>query len=219
MSDVRTATMKVERTARYGILGRPGPEVREVWFVLHGYGHTAETFLDGFRPLARPSRLFVAPEGLSRFYLRGAEGDVGASWMTRVEREGEISDQGVWLDALQAEIFGEIARADVSVHLFGFSQGAAAACRWLVRGALRADRMTLWAGGVPPDVDLSEFTAKLPPAGLRIVIGARDHYIDAERIALENARLGAAGVPFEFVGHPGGHRLVPDLLVSLFAEG
>ena len=85
------------RTARYFTLGG-GAGVHHVWFVLHGYGQLASALLRNFEGLANPSRLIVAPEGLSRFYVDpiasgpAARRRVGASWMTREDRLIEIED-------------------------------------------------------------------------------------------------------------------------------
>ena len=72
------------RTARYYTLD-PAEAVREVWFVLHGYGQLAGAFLRHFERLQDGARLFIAPEALSRYYLPGHQ-RVGASWMTREDR-------------------------------------------------------------------------------------------------------------------------------------
>jgi len=45
-----------------------------VWFVFHGYGSYAGRSCDTFEPIADPSRLLVAPGGLSRFYLESEGG-------------------------------------------------------------------------------------------------------------------------------------------------
>jgi len=75
---VQEHRITVSRSARYFTLGRPD---REVWFVLHGYGQLAARFLRHFEPLDDGTRLMVAPEALSRFYLgeARAERGVGAS--------------------------------------------------------------------------------------------------------------------------------------------
>ncbi len=215
MDDLQIETLRVPRTARYGLLGGGEAGIREIWFVLHGYGHSAEVFLTALAPIRAPARLFVAPEGLSRFYLQGSRGEVGASWMTKVEREGELADQIDWLDALHDRVFAEHRRDGVVLHVFGYSQGAAVACRWIAGGKVRPDRVTLWAGSVPPDVDAAAFRAKLPPEGFRIVLGDRDPFIRPERAETEIARLRDAGLPFDLVHHPGGHRLEEELLVRL----
>ena len=84
--------LAVAKTARYYSLGEPGPATRQLWFVCHGYGQLAGRFLRHFEPLDDGSRVIVAPEGLSRFYLSEspAERRVGASWMTREDRLVEI---------------------------------------------------------------------------------------------------------------------------------
>ena len=78
--DVRVEHLTVERTARCAVLGERDDDLRDVWFVLHGYGQLAADFLAGFGAVAEPGRLLVAPEGLSRFYTEGSSGKVGASW-------------------------------------------------------------------------------------------------------------------------------------------
>jgi len=60
--------LRVERTARYYRLGGGGG-VRQLWVACHGYRQLAGHFLRRFEALDDPSRLIVAPEGLSRFYL------------------------------------------------------------------------------------------------------------------------------------------------------
>src|SRR2546425_1041706 len=84
--------LAVDKTARYYSLGEPGPATRQLWFVCHGYGQLAGRFLRHFEPLDDGSRVIIAPEGLSRFYLSEspAERRVGASWMTREDRLVEM---------------------------------------------------------------------------------------------------------------------------------
>jgi predicted esterase len=144
---VDTHRLETARTGRYHTLG-DAARAREVWFLLHGYGQSAADLLASCAALATPKRLLVAPEGLSRFYLRGGTGPVGASWMTREDREHEIADTLGWLDRVAAE-FDDAAHPRVRCAM-GFSQGAAAACRWAALGRTNLDRLVLWGGGGPP---------------------------------------------------------------------
>src|SRR2546427_10238453 len=126
--------LSVARTARYFTLGEISPGVREVWFVCHGYGQLAGRFLRHFEPLADGTRLLVAPEALSRFYLEGTTGPArerkgGATWMTSEDRLSEIDDYVRYLDALHAEGFARVERGAVTRPLLGFSQAPATACR------------------------------------------------------------------------------------------
>ena len=98
----------VPRTARYITLGEI-ESAAEVWFVLHGYGMLAASFLRWFEPAARPGRLLVAPEGLSRCYFeeKGAR-RVGASWMTKEDRDAEIEDHVRYLDLVAARVLAGV---------------------------------------------------------------------------------------------------------------
>ena len=66
MSEHRFTTT---RSARYFLLGEPGPAVRDLWIACHGYGQLAADFLESFGGIAAPDRLVATPEGLSRFYI------------------------------------------------------------------------------------------------------------------------------------------------------
>ncbi len=211
--------LSVARTARYFTLGKSSPEVAEVWFVLHGYGQLAGRFLRHFEPLAQAGALVVAPEGLSRFYVDDVppppERKVGASWMTREDRLGEIEDYVRYLDAVYEEVFRGVKRPAVRVTVLAFSQGTATGCRWLARGVARADRLILWGGEVPPDLDLAGARSRLAPLDLTLVVGRRDEYITAKLLARETARLTAHGIPFRVVQFDGGHEVDRETLEQL----
>lgn len=208
--------LSTPRTARYATLGNPAL-AQETWIVLHGYGQLAEYFIRPFRALDDGTRLIAAPEALSRFYLDGlTEHDrVGASWMTKADRTREIADYVRYLDRLYTQLVDDGLPNDAPVHVLGFSQGTATACRWAALGEARVDRLTLWAGGVPPDLDLDAHQSLFGPLDLTLVIGTDDEYIPADRVADEEARLDAHGIPHRTIRFEGGHRIDPDVLADL----
>jgi len=203
--------LSVNRTARYFTLGSSSRGVAEVWFACHGYGQLAARFLEKLRVLDDGRRYLVAPEGLSRFYLSEspAERRVGASWMTREDRLAEIDDYVPYLDAVSADVFRSLDRARVTVHALGYSQGAATASRWVAMGKAKIDRLTLWGGEFPPDLDLTVDTvvSRLQAAHLTLVYGRSDEYI--------TARLRQHGIPYREVPFEGGHELNEAVLRSL----
>ena len=77
---VRAGRIEVRRSARW--FERGAVDAPQLWLVLHGYGQLASAFLQSCAPLAREGRRLVAPEALSRFYLRSGRGAIGGSWMT-----------------------------------------------------------------------------------------------------------------------------------------
>jgi predicted esterase len=216
--------IRVRRSARYYTLGPTHGFPRELWVVLHGYGQLAARFLAWFAPLDDGTRLVVAPEALSRFYLdpiaerRGqAAPRVGATWMTREDREHEIEDYVAYLEQLSAEIRRHLAGAGPRIVVLGFSQGTATMCRWLAASELRADQVVLWAGGVPPELDVAEWSARLHGAALTLVAGEQDEMVPASAVVQEGERMSAAGVAFTLLRHPGGHRVDGDALLALAA--
>jgi predicted esterase len=192
---------------------------REVWFLCHGYGQLAARFLEKFAVLDDGQRYLVAPEGLSRFYLseRPGERRVGASWMTREDRLAEIEDYVRYLDRVYDDVFGSLDRAPVSLHALGFSQGAATVSRWAALGNARVDRLVLWAGDLPPDLDLTRprVVDRLRAARLTLVHGATDEYFTPKVVSGITARLDEHGISYRAVPFAGGHGLDDAVLRSL----
>ncbi len=209
----------VARSVRYFTLG--GEEPREVWFACHGYGQLAARFLEKLRVLDDGRRCLVAPEGPSRFYLseRATERRVGASWMTREDRLAEIADYVRYLDAVYDDVFARCDRARVTVHALGFSQGAATVSRWTAMGKARIDRVVLWGGEFPPDLDLtrSDFAQRLRAARLTLVYGRSDEYITPKVLAAVTERLEAHAIPYRGISFDGGHELQDAALKDLAA--
>jgi len=205
----------VPRTARYFTLGAGGADARQVWFVCHGYGRLAHEFLREFHVLDDGTRLLVAPEGLSRFYTDHARRLVGASWMTREDRLAEITDYVKYLDTVYEHVFRSVQRSSVSIFVLGFSQGAAAAARWISLGRAVADRLVLWGEVPPADLDLEFAWAKLRDSRLTIVVGREDQYVDTSQLLKAEARLLEKEIPYETIMFDGGHRLDGSVLRSL----
>ena len=200
--------LSVSRSARYFSIGRAE---REVWFVLHGYAQLAARFLRYFEPIDDGSRLIVAPEGLSRFYLTEAptERRVGANWMTKEDRLAEIDDHVRYLDAVYEAVLRSSDRAKIKVTTLGFSQGATTACRWSTLGASKIDHLIVWGGEVPSDVG--------PPraARLTLVYGSSDEYFTPKVVAATEARLREQGTHYDVTSFDGGHEIDAAVLKQL----
>lgn len=200
-------TTRVSRTARYFTLGKFTDPLREVWFVCHGYGQLASHFLRQFEALADSHRLIIAPEGLSRFYWQGFSGRVAASWMTREDRLHEIDDYVNYLDAVYQQTFLNLNRESVKVTALGFSQGTATVSRWVCRGAAQIDRLILWGGLLPSDLDLDHASPILQKKNLTFVIGKNDQFANSENLAEQQTRLRKINVQHEVISFDGGHEI------------
>jgi predicted esterase len=210
--------LRVMRTARYYTLGPLGDAVAEAWFVCHGYSQLARRFIRSFQPLDDGTRLIVAPEALNRYYhesapgVHAADARVGATWMTREDREHEIEDYVAYLDALVGQV-AEGHGDGVRCVALGFSQGAATVSRWAALGSARIDHVVLWGAGIAHDLPLH--AAVFRGAALTLVAGSRDRFLDDRRVERERDRLRAAGVAHTLLRYDGGHEIVPGALAML----
>jgi len=214
MSDSTVHTIRVPRTARVATRGTPATAAIW-WVVLHGYGQQADAFARHCAPLEGADRAVVAPEGLSRFYVDGLDSheEVGASWMTRIAREHEISDYVRYLDRVVERL--PAGDAAPSIRVLGFSQGAATASRWALLGDTAVDRLVLWGGAPAHDLDLGAHADRLAAMDLTLVAGTDDPYVTPERRAAVRRRLAEHDVPVTVRTFDGGHRLDDALLSRL----
>lgn len=204
--------LAVSRTARYVTAGPAASEASAVWFVLHGYGHLARRFARQFRPILDGQRLLVVPEALSRFYLDGSTGPIGASWMTRENREAEISDYVRYLD----ELLNAIAPPKwVPIVVLGFSQGVATACRWVLAGGVRPTQLILWSGALPQDLPWPTAAKRLRRTTVVFVNGRADRGLARSDVTKQRDLLRARNVPSEELWFEGGHELNDGILVDL----
>ena len=207
--------IRVPRTARYHVLGDPAT-ARMVWVVLHGYGQLARFFLNKFEGL-EDGLLIAAPEGLSRFYLDAQHQRVGATWMTREDREHEIGDQLSYLDALAASLLDGCPQAE-GLGVLGFSQGVATACRWTALGKANAQHLVLWGGSMPPDLDRSLMRERWGGMQVHLVQGEKDELVPEEVVRANAAILQRAQVEHSVHHHAGGHALDAVLLGRLLVH-
>lgn len=205
--------IRVQRTARYHVLGDP-PTAKELWFVLHGHGYLARFFLHSFEGLEE-GRCIVAPEALSRYYLDSTFSRVGATWMTREDRESEIADQISYLDALAIRMRKECPNA-LRLNVLGFSQGVATLCRWAVLGNTAIDRMVVWGGSMPPEIEADTLRRRWASIHIDLVHGEQDPVVSGEVLERNGSLLRSAGLTFRSHTFDGGHALDGLLLDRLF---
>lgn len=212
--------LTVPRSARYVVLGEPGPHVRTLWLAIHGYGQLAARFARRCAPLAAEHALVAVPEALSRFYLDAPAGGshaaarVGASWMTREDRLAEIGDHVAYLDLLVARLREECDGAP-GVRALGFSQGVATMARWILFGSTRVERAVAWGGLLPEDLDLARLADRLAGAPFAFVVGDADAHRSVEQVRAQADAARAAGVAARVVTFAGGHVLEAGTLAAV----
>ncbi len=207
--------IEVPRTARYFVSGKFDQPPQNLWFVLHGYSQLAPDFIQLFEVIEGTGSLVVAPEGLSRFYVKGYFGRVGASWMTKVERMSEINDYIRYLDRVYESVIERAGNMPERIIVFGFSQGGAAAARWSVMTSHRIDDLIIHSSEFPADLDeevVRQFSLR---SCIHYVYGNKDEFIEEEQFEKEMERLRAFQISFIPLRFEGGHEIRPDILQRL----
>ncbi|MBK6263665.1 alpha/beta hydrolase [Marivirga sp. S37H4] len=179
-------SVKFSFEANYYQSGTISEVTEEMWFVLHGYGQLPQYFLEKFRSIASDKRVIIAPGGLSRFYLEGFSGRVGSTWMTREERELDINNYVNYLHAVLEDVY--YGNSQCKITLLGFSQGAATVTRWVQNFKINFDRLILWSGAFPHDMEIPEIKKKLENKEVLMIRGDKDSFINEEK-QLEQQRL------------------------------
>ncbi len=215
--------LPVGRTARYVTLGGADAAVSEIWIVCHGYGQRAARFAREFESIADDNRRVVAPEALSRFYLdppsvqTHGTARIGASWMTRDDRQAEVNDYVEYLNALWRQV--STGMNEPRLVALGFSQGAATAARWAVLGSAFPALLVLWAGSLPRDLLEGAPLAKLSAIPLVLVAGRDDRFAPDHVVEEEERVLRDRGLDPRIVRFDGGHVIDSAVLAGLAGAG
>lgn len=205
--------------ARYCKSGTLDANTRQVWIVLHGYGQLARYFIKKFEKLHEHGICVIAPEGLSRFYLSELtdqgrkDNKVGATWMTRENRLMDIDNYLAYLNAICESALG--AFPHMPVTLLGFSQGCATVCRWAAQGKIRFDKLILWAGLFPPDLDFNAGHEVLAGKKTYMVVGDQDPYVTPDRMKEFDLLAQRLGIEPEKIVFAGTHEIKEEIFERL----
>lgn len=207
--------IKTEKTARISLSSALNEQVSEVLIVCHGYGHLSPYFIKKFEFLANEHFVIVAPEGLHRYYLNGLQGRVGASWMTKEERDYDIRDYCHYLDLVYDMIYSQCS-PNVKIHILGFSQGGATVSRWIAHTEKKIEHVVLWASVFPPDMNWVLGKESFLSKQLTIVSGRADEFLSEEKVEQQLNALNDLGIDFQFYTFDGGHEIDQPTLQSIF---
>lgn len=190
------------------LFGNLSKETEFVWILLHGYRQSAQEFLALFANETAPNRCILAPEGLSKFYSKGGEGPVVASWMTKENRSSEIQDYLAYLNTVLNHVREKAPQA--GVFLLGFSQGAATAARFFCQAESKAvHSLVLWGAVFPPDIEFN-LEERNKVQSIFLINGSFDPYYPKSPIIPDFAKH-AVRIVFE-----GGHELPPFEIKNTF---
>jgi predicted esterase len=199
------------KTARYYTLGNLNAETKNIWMVLHGYGMRAEDFIKPFENIIAENDYVIAPEALSRFYAKGLLGPVGASWMTKEDRENDIANNMAYLSSIYENDIKPFHK-QAQIHLLGFSQGATTMARFVSFQQPIFQKLWVCAGEIPEDVNWQQFKKLTDGGKLHIQLGKQDPLITPEHLTKLQERLEGKDIDYTIHQFDGLHEVNYTLL-------
>ncbi len=201
--------LEVSIKASYYTLNELTEETRRVWLAFHGQGQLAYYFAKKFEGLDPKKNFIIVPQGLSKYYLKGFSGRVGASWMTKEDRLTEIDNQYAYVRS----VLDRFDIAGKQLIYLGFSQGAATMGRFAAKAKIPFEQMILWAGTFPPDTSPEDWSYLSGNEQVHYYISKEDIFFKEEMIGQQQAAVQTAmnQVP-TLHWYDGGHKVIPELI-------
>ena len=209
--------ISIPKTYKYSQLGEFSEKTNTVWIVLHGYGMLSEYFIKKFECILNDSTVVIAPEGSNRFYLENNYYRVGASWMTKLDKEKDIEDNISFIETLYSKIIDEIGHANFKLNTLGFSQGGATLVRWIMSNSIKVDSLILWGSDIPKDCLSSEKKSRWSSIDVKLVIGNQDEYINEGNKQKVIDLISSYGLKYELVEYEGSHKIIEKELEKIAA--
>lgn len=208
--------LDISLKARYYTKGVLNEKTKYIAFVFHGYGQLASSFINRFDKLDS-NHFIVVPEGLNRFYINGMAGKVGATWMTKEDRQIDIENQSVYLNALLLR-FGDLEKQNIKLWVLGFSQGVSTAIRWIVKNQIEVDTLFNWGGSLPTDLAEDEVKNALRSLNMITILGDDDPYFNEKAREQIDAWINRYAQRSETISYSGDHRVIPEVLNKIILE-
>ena len=209
--------ISIPKTHKYSQLGEFSEKTNTVWIVLHGYGMLSEFFIKKFECILNDSTVVIAPEGSNRFYLENNYYRVGASWMTKLDKEKDIEDNISFIQTLYSNAVDEIGHTNFKLNTLGFSQGGATLTRWIMSNNITVDSLILWGSDIPKDCLTEEKKSRWSSIDVKLVIGNQDEYINEENKQKVIDLISSYGLKYELVEYKGSHKIIEKELEKIAA--
>lgn len=165
-------------TNTYHTLNSLTEKTKNVWIVFHGMGYLSKYFINYFSELNSEENYVIALQAPSKYYQDKAFKHVGASWLTRENTVVETQNILNYVDAVfEKEIFGTLP----NLIVLGYSQGVSIATRWVARRKIQCEKLILHSGGIPNELQPSDFEFLNPSAKVIYIYGNKDQYITEAR--------------------------------------
>jgi predicted esterase len=129
-------------------------------------------------------------------------------------KENRIMDIENYVEYLNILYHREVGSTNtIPVTILGFSQGCATASRWVTDGKIKFQRLILWAGVFPPDMNF-EKSHTLKGKETFLVYGKSDPFINDSRFAEMKSISSTLGIEPALVEFEGRHDIDSKTLLK-----
>ncbi|SFR82131.1 alpha/beta hydrolase [Maribacter stanieri] len=210
-NQIKNVTYKTTNT--YETLNEINSNTKRVWLVFHGIGFLSRFFLKYFNELPKEENYILAPQAPSKYYLKNEYKHVGASWLTKENTAIETENLFNYLDAV---LENENLPTDCEIIVFGFSQGVSIALRYLAYSKLQCSKIIIYAGGIPKELNKTDFSYFENKTEIVSIIGDHDEYLTPKRLEEENRKLNSLfGVNIRHINFKGAHEVKKEIINQL----
>lgn len=199
----------IEKHARIYTIGNLTQNTKYIWLVCHGYGMLGKYFIEKFNDLNLDENYIIVPEALSKAYIDGLSGKVGASWMTKEDRENEITDYINYLNTTFEQFIGN---HQAKIIAFGFSQGVATITRWADATQHKINHLVLWAGSIGHELFEKNNLSNIP---IQYIVGLNDEFITEENRKEISEQLEKNKLNYSVIEYEGKHSIDKQILNHL----
>ncbi|MFK7947868.1 MAG: alpha/beta hydrolase [Saprospiraceae bacterium] len=174
-------TINLTLTAPYHTYGKLTNKTETIIVAFHGYGQLTKYFIHKFDFLDKSKYYVIAPQGLSKFYLKNHT-RVGASWMTKENRLLDLKNQLHYVQTVFEEETKSIDWSKVNLNVLGFSQGTATASRWTTTNQIAFDKFIAYAGQIAYELTEKDFDFMKSTAQAICFLGNNDQFYHGENL-------------------------------------
>ncbi|HLW15043.1 MAG TPA: hypothetical protein VKX30_06060 [Flavobacteriaceae bacterium] len=211
MSLEKIASYQAKNT--YHTLNKLTDKTQNIWIVFHGMGYLSRYFIRYFRTLDAKTNYIIAPQAPSKYYQDSTFKHVGASWLTRENRELETDNvlafvQSVWENEIQSA-------PSCRVFVLGYSQGVSIATRWVAKYKIDCQHLILHSGGIPEELKKKDFDHLNKDSQTLYLYGDKDPYITEARKTEEQIKGNKLFDNLKIEVFEGKHEVYPAIFPSL----
>lgn len=206
--------ISISKKARYFQLGKISEQTKTIWFVFHGYGMLSQYFIKKFKSLENNHTIIISPEALSRFYIGENYDRVGASWITKEDKLDDIEDNINYLNSLFESTTKNIDLNSINIHVLGFSQGGATACRWVLNSTIKITSLGLWGADIPIDCLTENNREKWEQFKTTLIVGKKDEFISEENKVKFAKLLNSYNLDYNLIEYDGTHKIIEEVLID-----